>query len=138
MRRATTIALALATGLAAFATEAADDVDDKLGTVERALEAGRDKERALEAETETIEQQIIALRAELVTAARAVQNNEEALTALETRLAELTREESAAAATLGRRRGGGWGGMAAGAVAPPHDDRVGARHGARRARYGSG
>ncbi len=104
VRPAATIAFALATGLAAFATEAADGVDEELGTVERALEAGRDKERALEAETETIEQQIIALRAELVTAARAVQNNEEALTALEARLAALTREESAAAATLGRRR----------------------------------
>lgn len=104
MRSATTIVLALATGLAAFATQAADGVDEKLGTVERALEAGRDKERALEAKTETIEQQIIALRAELVTAARAVQNSEEALTALEVRLAALTREESAAAATLGRRR----------------------------------
>ncbi len=104
MRSATTIVIALATGLAAFATEAADGVDQKLGTVERALEAGRDKERALEAKSETIEQQIIALRAELVTAARAVQNSEEALTALETRLAALTREESAAAATLGRRR----------------------------------
>lgn len=104
MRRAMTMAFALATGLAAFAAEAADGVDDKLGTVERALEAGRDKERALEAKTETIEQQIIALRAELVTAARAVQNSEEALTTLEVRLAALTREESAAAATLGRRR----------------------------------
>ena len=104
MRPATTIVIALATGLAAFAADAADGVDEKLGTVERALEAGRDKERALEAKTETIEQQIIALRAELVTAARAVQNSEETLTALEARLAALTREESAAAATLGRRR----------------------------------
>lgn len=104
MRPATTIVIALATGLAAFAADAADGVDEKLGTVERALEAGRDKERALEAKTETIEQQIIALRAELVTAARAVQNSEETLTALEVRLAALTREESAAAATLGRRR----------------------------------
>ena len=104
IRPAATIAFALATGLAAFATEAADGVDEELGTVERALEAGRDKERALEAETETIEQQIIALRAELVTAARTVQNNEEALTALEAHLAALTREESAASATLGRRR----------------------------------
>ncbi len=104
MRPATTSVFALATGLAAFAADAADGVDEKLGTVERALEAGRDKERALEAKTETIEQQIIALRAELVTAARAVQNSEETLTALEVRLAALTREESAAAATLGRRR----------------------------------
>ena len=60
MRSATTIVLALATGLATFATQAADGVDQKLGTVERALEAGRDKERALEAKTETIEQQITA------------------------------------------------------------------------------
>ena len=104
LRRATTIAFALAAGLAAFATEAADRVDEKLGTVERALEESRDKERALEAKSETIEQQIIALQAEMVTAARAVQNNEEALTALEARLAALIQEESAAAAMLGRRR----------------------------------
>ncbi len=104
IRPAATIAFALAIGLAAFATQAADGVDAALGTVERALEAGRDKERALEAETETIEQQIIALRAELVTAARAAQNSEEALTALEARLTALTREERAAAAALGRRR----------------------------------
>lgn len=106
MRTATVIALALAAGLAAAPAvrAATQDVDRKLETVERALEERRDRERRLGDEAKELEREIVALRAQLVSAARAVQNHEERLTALEDRLMDLVQSEAESTAALRRRR----------------------------------
>ncbi|MEE8533850.1 MAG: hypothetical protein V3S95_09950, partial [Alphaproteobacteria bacterium] len=100
----TAAAIALALAVAAPVWAAPGDVNRKLESVERALAEGRSHERALESKAASLERAIVALRAELVTTARAVQNHEERLTMLEGRLAELAQAEMAASAGLGRRR----------------------------------
>ena len=96
--------LALGAGLALAAAAQTTGVDDELATVERALDAERGKEQALELTAAQLEREVARLRLELVEAARHSQDHEERVTALEVRLTELTRLEAEKTAALRRRR----------------------------------
>jgi septal ring factor EnvC (AmiA/AmiB activator) len=111
MKRLAALALAGSIGLAsasllmplaaAFATE---DIGKRLESVEREIEKGRAWEQELEHKTLELERDIQGLRASLVTSARAVQNLEEKLTALEHRLDELGLTEQRKLQALEARR----------------------------------
>jgi len=99
------LAALLAAALAAGAASAADPPPDKrLQELENALEQGRAEKEALERKAEELRRDLAALNKELVAAARAAQEHEEALSALEARLAELRDKERAGAAVLERRQ----------------------------------
>ncbi len=102
MRAAAAIIAALAAGAWAPVV-GAEPVDERLGSVERALERGLSRERALDSQAAALEHEIVGLRATLVTTARAVQDHEERLSALEARVADLSRTEAEKKAALQRR-----------------------------------
>ncbi len=105
MRAPAAIAAVLAA--AAWAPGAAlgaeHDGVERLGTVERAIEEGLSRERELDSKAAELEREIVGLRATLVTTARAVQDHEERLSALERRVADLSRTEVEKRAKLKRK-----------------------------------
>lgn len=76
----------------------------KLEDVEKALEAGRQKESALSRETEALVKEIEGLRSKAVEAARTTQDREEEITAIERKLDKLSAELSSRTAALGGKR----------------------------------
>ena len=74
-----------------------------LATIERALDAERRNEQAIQAAAGAIDKDLFKIKSRLVSAARASQNNEDRVTALETQLMDLShREAELAAAAYGR------------------------------------
>ncbi|MCH7932229.1 MAG: peptidase M23, partial [Proteobacteria bacterium] len=100
------VVLAVLTGVAAapHAFAGIDEVDQKLESVERALEQERAQGERLESSAAALAREVAGLRADLIEAAHASQNYEEHVTALEVRLAGLAREDADKSATLRRRR----------------------------------
>ena len=90
------VVLAVLTGVAAapHAFAGIDEVDQKLESVERALEQERAQGERLESSAAALAREVAGLRADLIEAAHASQNYEEHVTALEVRLAGLAREEA--------------------------------------------
>lgn len=76
----------------------------KLTTVEQEIEAGRERQRALDRKAEALRREVGHLRESLVEAAAAAQRQEDAVGGLEERLAALTAARAAKRAELGRRR----------------------------------
>jgi len=79
-------------------------LDGKLRVIERALESGRAETRRLDDQATALTGEVAALRARAVVLARAVQDRESALDAIERRLRDLEDREAALAATETRRR----------------------------------
>lgn len=100
------VVLAVLTGVAAapHAFAGIDEVDQKLESVERALEQERAQGERLESSAAALAREVAGLRADLIEAAHASQNYEEHVTALEVRLARLAREDADKSETLRRRR----------------------------------
>ncbi|MFO0995925.1 MAG: peptidoglycan DD-metalloendopeptidase family protein [Alphaproteobacteria bacterium] len=98
----------LVVALMAPAALAADKAPEKgarkLEDVENALESGRQKEGALSREAEALAKEIESLRAKSVESARAAQDREEAISALERRLQKLSAELAHRTAALGSQR----------------------------------
>ena len=105
MRALAAIAAALAAGAWAPGAAVGADAGDasRLGTVERAIEEGLSRERELDSKAAELAREIVGLRATLVTTARAVQDHEERLSALERRVADLSRTETDKKAKLKRK-----------------------------------
>ncbi len=103
--RAAAIIVALAAGLGCLPAASAetDEVDRRLESVERAIEEGQSRERQLDSKAAALGREVAALRAELVSAARAAQAHEERLDTIEGRLADLTPAEAEKAAALERQ-----------------------------------
>lgn len=98
-------ALVLA-ALIAFASPApASEAETKLKDVERALEADRERQAVLAWEAEALSQEVEALRAEMIEAAKAAQDREETVSALEAKLQALGAEEAVKAEALEAKRG---------------------------------
>ncbi len=98
-------ALVLA-ALIAFASPAqASEAETKLKDVESALEAGRERQTVLEREAEALSKEVEALRAEMIEAAKAAQDREETVSALEAKLQALGAEEAVKAEALEAKRG---------------------------------
>ncbi|MCH9020865.1 MAG: hypothetical protein IIA73_10940, partial [Proteobacteria bacterium] len=100
------VVLAVLTGVAAapHAFAGIDEVDQKLESIERALEQERAQGERLESSAAALAREVAGLRADLIEAAHASQNYEEHVTTLEARLSGLAREEADKSATLRRRR----------------------------------
>ena len=100
------VVLAVLTGVAAapHAFAGIDEVDQKLESVERALEQERAQGERLESAAAALAREVAALRADLIEAAHASQNYEEHVTTLEARLSGLAHEEADKSETLRRRR----------------------------------
>jgi len=101
---------ALLLGLAAPAGPADAALADqqaasKLKRIEAEIKQREDKRRTLEDTLSQLSREVSALTAELIATARALQNQEETVTALETRLADLKVEEDRKAAHLAKRTG---------------------------------
>lgn len=106
-----TLAVALAAPLGLMAAGAARpalagsrEINLKLETLQREIAEGRDRETALGSKAASIAREMEALRASLVTTARAIQTHEARLTAIELRLVALDAEEAEKADALARRR----------------------------------
>ncbi|MFQ5939539.1 MAG: murein hydrolase activator EnvC family protein [Alphaproteobacteria bacterium] len=98
-------ALVLA-ALIAFASPAqASEAETKLVDVERALEADRERQAVLARETEALSREVEALRTEMIEAAKAAQDREETVSALEEKLQALGAEEAVKAGALEAKRG---------------------------------
>ncbi|MBI3453970.1 MAG: peptidoglycan DD-metalloendopeptidase family protein [Rhodospirillales bacterium] len=76
----------------------------QLDRVEEELKAARERENRLAAESEALARELASLRERSIAAARAVQDNEAKLTALEARRAALDAENAAKTADFDRRR----------------------------------
>lgn len=100
------VVLAVLTGVAAapHAFAGIGEVDQKLESIERALEQERAQGERLESSAAALAREVAGLRADLIEAAHASQNYEEHVTTLEARLSGLAREEADKSATLRRRR----------------------------------
>ncbi len=96
-------AVALACGAAAPAL-AQGSASERLERIERALEEGRDRQRGLERKSQELRHQVATLRRGLIDAAASAQRQEEAVSSLERRLADLRAAEDAKSADLARRR----------------------------------
>lgn len=88
----------------AIAAAAAEDDGARLREVEQGLVEGRDRAQALRAAAETLAAEVRALQGELVAAAKAAQDQEERLTALESELTDLEVGAALAGAELVRRQ----------------------------------
>ena len=88
----------------ALAETAAPAPAERLEQVEKAIDSSRDRKRALEDEAARLAQEAADLKAQLIRAAAAAQNQEAAVTALEDRLAVLIDQEQAKASLLRQRR----------------------------------
>lgn len=77
---------------------------ERLERLERSLEAGRDHQQGLERKALELRRQVANLRRGLIDAAASAQRQEEAVSSVERRLADLRAEESAKAGHLARRR----------------------------------
>ena len=88
----------------AIAAAAAEDDGARLREVEQGLVEGRDRAQALRAAAETLAAEVRALQGELVAAAKAAQDQEERLTALESELTDLEVGAAMAGAELVRRQ----------------------------------
>ncbi|MEX2009968.1 MAG: peptidoglycan DD-metalloendopeptidase family protein [Dongiaceae bacterium] len=95
-----------ALAVAAWAIGAAPAADDdaRLREVERGLVEGQDRAQALHAAAEALAAEVRALQGELVAAAKAAQDQEERLTALESELTGLEAGAASAGAELVRRQ----------------------------------
>jgi septal ring factor EnvC (AmiA/AmiB activator) len=93
--------VALALPLAPAAAK--DAPREQLKAVEKALEQGRERQGKLAQEAEALGEEVAALRAESVAAARAAQQDEAALSELEDELARLSAEEREKSAALQAR-----------------------------------
>ncbi len=98
-------AISLLLALGTPGTLAADAPEQRLKSVEQAIEEGRQAQSHFTAEATALTAEIARLRSASVSAAQAAQQHEAALTELEAQLARLDRDEAAKAADL-RRRGG--------------------------------
>lgn len=99
------VALVLA-ALIAFASPAqASEAETKLKNVERALEADRERQAVLAREAEALSKEVETLRAEMIEAAKAAQDREETVSALEAKLQALDAEEAVKAEALEAKRG---------------------------------
>ncbi|MDB5406636.1 MAG: hypothetical protein JWL84_1548 [Rhodospirillales bacterium] len=78
--------------------------DDKLKSIERALDEGKQAQARYAKETAELANQLAALRKSSVKAAEAVHQHERALSEIEGQIAELAAEESVKSADLQRRR----------------------------------
>ena len=88
----------------AIAAAAAEDDGARLREVEQGLVEGQDRAQALRAAAETLAAEVRALQGELVAAAKAAQDQEERLTALESELTDLEVGAALAGAELVRRQ----------------------------------
>lgn len=88
----------------AIAATAAEDDGARLREVEQGLVEGQDRAQALRAAAETLAAEVRALQGELVAAAKAAQDQEERLTALESELTDLEVGAALAGAELVRRQ----------------------------------
>ncbi len=91
-------------GLAQLRPALAQESQEQLESVERALAADREKLEALERQQSAIADEVAALQAELVAKAAEAQAIEKTLTELDAELAALTERERATSAELGQRR----------------------------------
>ncbi|MBI1777289.1 MAG: peptidoglycan DD-metalloendopeptidase family protein [Proteobacteria bacterium] len=99
---ATLLLTAAAVAGASFANES--EPQRRLGEVERALQAERDRQAQADRRAEALAREVAVVRAELIQTARHTQENEAALSALESALAGLEAEAKEKEAGLGRRR----------------------------------
>src|SRR3546814_16262989 len=76
----------------------------KLDEVQRQLEKSRERETALTRQAKELEQEVAALRREMIQAARAAQEHEALLSSLEGRLDDLRADAAAREEALKRRR----------------------------------
>lgn len=109
MRRLAALALAsLCAAAFGWAALAADKPGEKSGKrlqdVEKQLERGRERESALGREAETLAREGEQLREKAIAAAKAAQDREEGVSALETRLDALNKDFNARLAALGGQR----------------------------------
>ena len=109
MRRLAALALASLCAVAfGWAALAADKPGEKSGKrlqdVEKQLERGRERESALGREAETLAREGEQLREKAIAAAKAAQDREEGVSALETRLDALNKDFNARLAALGGQR----------------------------------
>ena len=88
----------------AIAATAAEDDGARLREVEQGLVEGQDRAQALRAAAEALAAEVRALQGELVAAAKAAQDQEERLTALESELTDLEVGAALAGAELVRRQ----------------------------------
>ncbi|MGQ3075792.1 MAG: hypothetical protein ACT7A5_32340, partial [Ferrovibrionaceae bacterium] len=94
--------LALAAGTAE--AWAQDAPKDKLNQVQQNLKESQERRQELEASARKLDQEMVELRQKSVQVARTVQAQEEAVAAVEARLANLLEEEAAKTAALEARR----------------------------------
>lgn len=100
------LAFLFAAALALFHAHAAppEKSGKKLEDVEKALEAGRQKETALSREAEALSKEAEELRTKAVDAARTTQDREEEITTIERKLDKLNAELASRTAALGGKR----------------------------------
>jgi septal ring factor EnvC (AmiA/AmiB activator) len=96
-------ALCLILALGSPPAAAADKPEQKLKTVEKALEASRQSQERYAEEAEALAAELARLREASIAAAQTAQQNEAAISQLEDQLAQLTRDEAAKSADLRRR-----------------------------------
>jgi septal ring factor EnvC (AmiA/AmiB activator) len=99
----TVFPLLLAGVLICGSARAGETPQQRLETVEKALQESRDKQAQYAREAEALAQEIDALRADGIAAAKTAQEHEAALSALEEQLAQLAADEVRKAAELKRR-----------------------------------
>ena len=103
------LAWSLLSATAWGAEKAADQTDDgatkRLQEVERALDRGRQQSKRLKRQADSLTGDVTRLVAELVAAARTIQDHEAEVSGLEARLVRLAAEEAEKTSGLERRRG---------------------------------